>query len=528
MRRFRLSFFLFLALVLCGCSLSKKEKALSSLPYRSPHVLRINFQDGDLPSVHPHLGIDFRIRSLQTALFEGLTRVNPQGIPEPAAAERIEVSPDHTHYVFHIRQALWSNGEELSAFHFETAWKAALSPRSSCLRPDLLYVIKNASKAKKGEVSLDELGVKAIDAKTLVVDLEHPAPYFLDLVANPMYSPLYALNEEPVTFNGPFLISDWKKEQSLTLVPNPHYWDRSHIQLEKIEISIIKDPCTALALFEKGELDWIGSPFSSIPFEAIPAFRQSGHLKSKEVARVFWIYCNTQASPLHSSLIRKALSYAINRQAIAEHVLEGQLPTPSPLPNSLNLLEDHLLPLQGDSLLAKAFFEKGLEELHLTQQTFPKLTLSHSHISGQKQLAEAIQGDWRRVLGIEVEISGSEWNVFFSNLSKGQYQLGGCIKSAFFKDPLYHLELLKEKDHVYNVAKWENPLYQQLLKQAVVTGEETIRRNLLRQAEAILLEEMPVIPIYSEQYQYVLQPGVDGIVIHELGHVDFKWVDVRS
>lgn len=523
MKNFIYSFFLMIAVASCTPA-EKANNQYKSTP--SSHVLRINFQDGEVSSVHPHIGIDFRVRSLQTALYEGLTRINPEGIPEAAAAEKIEISPSYTVYTFHLRPTRWSNGKEVTAYHFESAWKQALSPNSACARADLLYVIKNGEQAKKGEVSIDEIGVHALGTKTLRVELERPIPYFLELVANPLFSPLYTLEDEQSVFNGPFIISARAHNQFLHLAANPYYWDGEQVRLDKIDISFITDSSTALALFEKGELDWIGSPFSDIPFEALPSFEKEGRLMQKDVARVFWIYCNTEIHPFQSATIRKALSLALNRKAIAQHVLQGQTPALSPLPASLSLLEDQHLPLQGDPEKARALLKQGLEELNLTLETFPPIVLSHSHISGQRQLAEAIQSFWTKELGIQVHVVGSEWNVFFGDLSRGQYQLGGCIKSAFFKDPIYHLELLKDKQHVYNVARWENPLYRQLLDQAVVTGEAVIRKGLLKQAEAILMDEMPVIPVYSDRYQYVLRPEVTGILIHDIGHVDFKWADV--
>lgn len=507
-----------------GCTPAEKNRANQSA--HLPHVLRINFQDGEVTSLHPHIGIDFRVRSLQTALYEGLTRMSPGGVPEPAVAEKIDVSPSYMVYTFHLRPSRWSNGKEVTAYHFESAWKQALSPHSPCARADLLYVIKNGEKAKKGEVSIEEIGVHALGTKTLRVELEHPIPYFLELVANPLFSPLFTLDEEQSVFNGPFIVSARAHNQFLQLASNPYYWDADQVKLDKIDISFITDSSTALTLFEKGELDWIGSPFSDIPFEALPSYEKAGRLLKKDVARIFWIYCNTEIEPFQSATIRKALAFALDRKAIAEHALQGQSPALSPLPVSLSLMGDEHLPLQGDPEKARALLKQGLEELNL--DTLPPIILSHSHISGQRQLAEAIQSYWTKELGIQVQIVGSEWNVFFGDLSRGQYQLGGCIKSAFFKDPIYHLELLKDKQHVYNVARWENPLYRKLLDQAILTAEATVRQGLLKEAESILMHEMPVIPIYSDRYQYVLRPEVEGVVIHDIGHVDFKWTDVRG
>lgn len=511
--------------LLASCD-SRCKEAKNATPLHQ--TLRINFQDGDLPSTHPHIGIDYRIRSLQSALFEGLTRMDPEGNVQPASADSIFVSDDKTCYTFTIRPSFWSNAAPLTAHHFANAWEKAIAYGSSCLRPDLFYIIKNAEKIKKGDLPLSESGIRVIDSQTLEIELEHPAPYFLELISNPMFSPLFDEKEEPVVFNGPFVIDTWKKDNLISLKKNPHYWDSSSVSLEKIEILVVTDPLTAFQLFEKGEIDWIGSPFSCLPNDMIPACERTGMLKKKEVARIFWLYCNNQTPPFNNSLIRKALSYSINRRDIVDHVLIGQQTASAPLPTSLSLLKADTLPEQGDPTLALKFFNEGLVELGLQAQAFPKITLSHSHITGQRQLAEIIQSNWQTTLGVTVVLEGTEWNHFFSNLSRGNFEIGGCIKSALFRDPIYHLELLQDKTLSYNVGRWEDPEYKDLLQQARETTDSAGRANLLGQAERILLEQMPVIPIYSETYLYMIRPHIQGVVIHDLGHVDFKWVKVKD
>lgn len=508
--------FLLICLLLTACTQPKQQK--------HQNILRINFQDGDLPSMHPQIGIDYRMRSLQSAIYEGLIRMDPEGNPLPAAAASVAISEDQTRYLFTLRPSVWSNGEQVTAQQFANAWKRAVAKDSFCRRPDLFYVIKNAVKVKKGELELDQVGIYALDEKTLEIELEHPAPYFLELISNPIFSPLYDESEEPTVFNGPFLIEQWKPEQKILVKKNPLYWDQESVQLDQIEISIVTDPLTAVSLFEKNELDWIGSPFSSLPIDMIPAFQKGGNLKTQEVARVFWLYCNTNAFPLINPSIRKALAYAIDRQSIMEHVLFEQAPANCPLPRSLTLLNEETS--LDDISKAKAYFKQGLDELNLTPETFPPIKLSHSHITGQRQLAEIIQNNWREVLGIEVPIEGSEWNMYFSDLTHGQFHVGGCLKSALFRDPIYHLELLEDKTHSYNVCRWEDPSYQGYLEQARHTTDKTAREAYLRQAEEILLSQMPIIPIYSETYLYMIRPHIEGVVIHDLGHVDFKWIHV--
>lgn len=504
-------------ILLSACSYEQKA---------TPKTLRINFQDGDLPSTHPHIAIDYRMRSLQGALFEGLTRMDPQGIPQPAAAEEILISPCQTRYTFKLRKSEWSDGSLVTAHQFASAWKKAIAKDSTCRRPDLFYIIKNAEKIKKGEASIDEAGIYAIDNQTLIIDLTHPAPYFLELISNPIFSPLSELNEkDPTCFNGPFIIDQWKRDESIHLKKNSHYWDKQSVGLDRIEILFITDPLTTVQLFEKGELDWIGSPFSCLPSDMIPAFQNEESFQTKEVARVYWLFCNDEVFPFNNPSIRKALSYAIDRKEIVEHVLLDQAPATTPLPKSLTLLDNIKLPEKSDLLLASKFFEQGLQELGLEKEEFPTITLSHSHITGQKQLAEMIQSSWQKALGVHVKIVGSEWNVFFSDLSRGNYQIGGVIKSALFRDPIYHLELLEDKTHPYNISRWQESTYQACLAEARETTQSAARRSALKKAEEILIDKMPVIPIYSEVYVYMIRPHIQGVVIHDLGHVDFKWIN---
>lgn len=516
-----------LSLMIISCQKSP-EKEKKKMPLGQEQVLKINIQ-GDPPSLNPHLGIDFNCRSLQKALFEGLTRISPQGIPELAAAEQLEISPTKTLYTFTLRKSSWSNGENLTASHFEKAWKKAVSPVSNCLRSDLFYLIKNAKKVKEGVLPREEMGVKALDEKTLLVELEHPTPYFLDLLANPIFFPQFDEKDEPTCFNGPFVLEIWKRDSQLILKKNPLYWDEKNVHLDHIACSFIHDPNTALLMYEKGEIDWIGGPFTMLPLDAIPKLEKQGAIHSKPIASVYWLCCNTQIFPLNTLKFRKALSFSLNRKEIAKDVLYGEFATQSVLPTSLELMDDQetFQNLEGDEIEAKKLFAECLEELNLKKEDLPPLILSHSDVPGQKKLAEAIQQQWESTLGIEVELQGAEWNVFFSNLRSRQYQIGGCIWYSVFNDPIYNLEFFKDKENVYNVPQWENPRYQKLLDLSNVEPDTEMRKVYMRAAEELLLEEMPIIPLFVTNFRYLIKEEMKDIYISDLGHVDFKWAHTR-
>lgn len=507
-----------------GCNQKDKLVDTSNIPsdVKLPQIIRV-CNPGPLTSLHPHTGIDLYCRVFQKAVFEGLTRLDAEGKPILAAAQGLEISPSKTTYTFTLRPMQWTNGEPVTSFQFEKAWKWALAPGSPCLRSDLFYPIKNAKAAKLGEVSLDDVGIYALDAQTFVVELEHPTPYFLDLVATSLFSPLCDDKPIPSIFNGPFYVAQHAPDTKIVLCKNHGYWDAQNVALETVEASFITDSTTALHLYEKGEIQWGGHPFTPLPLDALPRLEKSSEFHSSPLDGIYWLCVNTKLLPLSSSKIRKALSVALDREALAHHVLLGETPTRSLISTGVALLgkDDH------NHKEAKSLFKEGLQDLHLTQETFPTLTLSHSDFPGQKKLAEAIQECWQAVFGIDIKLQNSEWNVFFANLGERQFEIGGCIWYAPFHDPIYYLELFKEKANRYNVAQWENEHFKQLLQLADNEINPAVRQEHLSQAERLLLDEMPIIPLYFYQAKYLKSPHIQNLEVNPTGHVDFRWASVK-
>ena len=341
--------------------------------------LKLNFQEGDLPSLHPHtIMIYLRGMTVGKNLYECLTRIDSHGKAQLAGAEAVDISPDRLRYTFKLRDNKWSDGTDVTAYQYETGWKEALSPTSNSSRSDLLYMIKNAEQAKKGEVPLESVGVKALDAKTLTVELAYPSPYFLEMIAQSICAPLIdAKQKEPTEFNGPFMVDTWKHGDYLRLKRNPFYWDKKHITLQQIEIYMIQDPMTAYAMYENNQIDWIGVPLIPLPAEIISDLQKNQKLKSHPVDRVFWIFLNTRHPCLSSASLRQALGLAVDREAITKHIFVGGHPLKKPF------REDNL-PLSTPTLFeedlkeAKQKFEVGLKELGLTKETFPPLEIAYS------------------------------------------------------------------------------------------------------------------------------------------------------
>lgn len=513
-RHLKLLYVFSVLLLLSGC-VEKTEK-------KESQVIKLNVLN-DPVSLHPYLGIDIYCRCLQKALFEGLTRLNPAGIAELAAAERVEISDDQLRYTFTLRPTVWNNGQEVKAQHFANSWKRGIEKGSNCLRADLYYIIKNAKQAKKGEVPIDEVGITVLNNKTILVELEHPSAYFLDLLSNPIFAPLYDDSESPTVFNGPFCIDFWERDKQLFLRANPLYWDKKNVRLNGIDITMVGDHYTAFLMFEKGEIDWIGNPFSNIPLDALPGLEKAGKVISQKIAGVYWLSCNTQILPLTSPKIRKALACGINRKDITEHVLQGETPIRSVQPPWLQLVEESELYPDGNIAYAQALFNEGLADLQLTKEMLPPIQFSYSDYPGQKALVQAVACEWEKIFNIKIDLVGSEWNVFFSNLGLRQFEVGGCIWYFLYNDASYPLEFFKEMSHRYNTCQWENKTYQNLLNAADYETNIEKRNGYLRDAEKILLDEMPIIPIYVVNNKYMTCKALKGVYMSDLGHIDFKW-----
>ncbi len=507
-------FILLLSFFIISCQ-KDKGKIVNSL--------KIDFQEGDLPSIHPHdLMIYLRGISIAKTLFEGLTRIDENGKAILSGAKSVDISPNGLRYTFSLRDNKWSDGSPVTAFQYEAAWKEALSPISACSRAHLLYVLKNGEDAKKGKSPLSSVGVKAVDEKTLAVELAYPSPYFLELLAQPICVPLFKAEErQPSQFNGPFFISNWERNDSIRLKANPHFWNHKKVSLKQIDIFMIQDVSTAFSFYEKGKLDWVGLPLCPLTSDLIHHLKKGNQLKSQAVERAFWLFLNTKHPALASPFIRQALSLAIDRSKITEHILIGGEPLTKPLPSSL-------LPIPSPSTLkenvadAKQLFEKGLKDLGFTKQNFPPLVITYSQQANRKQFAEYIKEAWTKALGIEVQLEPQEWNMLRTNLEKGQYVVSGCFEAAFYKDPMEILERLVTVNPS-NFSQWVHPTYSAKIGSAIQENNPQRRMHLLAEAEHILMEHMPFIPICSDRLLFSHTPGLKGYVFDYVGAIDFSY-----
>ncbi|MBX7065739.1 MAG: peptide ABC transporter substrate-binding protein [Parachlamydiales bacterium] len=488
------------------------------------NVLRIDFQEGDLTSLHPHdLMIYLRGISIAKILFEGLTRIDEKGEAQLSGASSVNISD--LQYTFKLRENHWSDGTPVTAYQYEAAWKEALSPHSSCSRPDLLYLIKNAQAVKKGEMPLDALGVKALDASTLFVELSRPSPGFLHLLAQPICMPLQNPKEKKITgFNGPFLVANWERQSAMRLKPNPHFWNRRAVLLDGIDVFMVENHETAFALYERKLLDWVGVPSCPLSKEQAEHLKKEKKLLSKPIDRAFWVFLNTQNKALSSPSIRKALSLSINREEIANHIFSGSTPLEKPLPHSL-LPVEHGVQLKEDLAEAKRLLEEGLNELGLAK--LPPIIITYSQQANRKQLAEYLKETWKQNLNIHVQLEAQEWNTLRTNLAKGQFVISGAYEASFYHDPLELMERMISLNSA-NFPQWVFPLYQEKIALASRETDEKRRIDRLSEAEEILIDQMPFIPICSDIFLFAHHPKLRGYAFDSVGAIDYSYATLQD
>ncbi|MCB1116848.1 MAG: peptide ABC transporter substrate-binding protein, partial [Chlamydiia bacterium] len=284
----------FLAVAFTGC---KKGTSTKSGVKGSSQQITINITS-EPSTLDPRKARALSDMNLIRMFMEGLTRTDKNGKNTLALAQSVDLSFDRKKYTFKLRDSKWSNGDPVTSHDFAYAWKKSLTPTFNAPNANLLYVIKNAQEAKKGTLPLSLVGIETPDDKTLVITLNNPTHSFLDLLANPIYFPVnskldrtdsrWAEKEDSFVGNGPFVLSSWKHHNQLEAKKNEGYWDRNSVKLARVNMVMVSED-TGFKMFDTHELNWDGSPFSTIPVDAIQALRGEEKLQTAPVLATQWI-----------------------------------------------------------------------------------------------------------------------------------------------------------------------------------------------------------------------------------------------
>ena len=295
-------------------------------PCKTAHVLHLNIKE-EPKTMDPRKGGEHYSSQMHFLFFEGLVKLYPDRSIKLAQAKSYDVSEDNLIYTFHLRDTVWSNNTPVTAYDFEQSWKDILKPDFPSMNAQLFSPIKNADAAKIGLVSLSEVGIKAIDAKTLVITLEKPTPYLLKLLAFCVFSPVNIENDRRnpnwmydagpnFLCNGPFLLEKWDHENQIIAKYNPNYRKTEDVHTSKIIFNVVQKDDITLEMFEKGLVDMIGDCLTSIPLEAIPALEKKWAIHRAPRTSSMIIAFNTDKAPFNHPKIRRAFGLAINREEL--------------------------------------------------------------------------------------------------------------------------------------------------------------------------------------------------------------------
>ena len=516
----------FLIVLACGCE--KKQ------PPPERRILNLAF-GSEISSLDPRMSVEGPTMHVIRMLFDGLMRRDQHGNFAPAVAERYSISKDLKTYTFNLRDSYWSDGYPVTAWDFEYAWKKSLSPQTLGRSVQSIYFIKNAEGSAKGTIPIDEVGVKALDAHTLQVELEYPAPYFLEMLGSVLFYPIpkhldekdpswaHRIDETFVS-NGPFTLKKWKQGKSLVLKKNLTYWDQQSVSLPGIKLYFIEDGLSTYSLYKKKAIDWIGHPLNQFSPEMMKQIQSDSSFTCLSSPMIQWFFLNTAQFPFNHKKIRQAFSYCINRKEIVRHVFQGNAsPAYGVIAPCLKLgnfpcFED------GNFKKAKKLFQEALEELQLTPEGFPTIKMRYrSDVETLKRAAQMAQEIWEKTFHIRILAHEADWATHMSAIDKGDYDIGMLEWLSCIEDPIYTLQAFKYKNGIMNRSLWESQNYIDLLNTSNVETDLKKRRQVLIAAEKLLMDEMPVIPLGYMNMEFAQNPKLIGVILPKSQEIDFKF-----
>ncbi|MCP4869920.1 MAG: peptide ABC transporter substrate-binding protein [Proteobacteria bacterium] len=458
-------------------------------------------------------------------LFEGLLVWDAGGAELlPGAAERWEVSPDGKTWTFHLRQgAMWSNGDPVTATDFVLSWRRVLNPDTGSAYASLLYPVKGARDLHSGDsIDPSTLKVEARTRYTLVVQLEAPTPWFAAIAAHHVLSPVNTnvvkrhghawTRPDNIVVNGPFTLHDWVPGETIELRSNPYYHSAYSVKLARVRAVFVTDPVRVLSMYEEGDIQWTGHGTGLLPLERLAelADRTDAHAHSN--LGTAWYTLNTEHPDLKDRRVRRALSLSLDRTALTGGigpvavVADGFVPPGIPgytPPSSLEYDPD-----AARALLAEAGFPGG--------EGFPPLELAVDARNVHEQVAAWVVESWAKELGITVEIYSRAWPAHADSMQARNFQVGRGGWLGDYPDPSTFLDLLVT-DNELNVSQWSSETYDGLIEEAARTEDAASRMRLLAQAERIVLEEAPVLPLFHFGSLTLLKPYVVGYEDNAMG-----------
>ena len=499
----------------------------------------LHYGNGSEPQgLDPHVVTGVPENHIVRALFEGLAVKNPNTLePEPGVAERWIFSDDKRVITFFLNpDARWSNGDPVQASDYVWSWQRALNPAMGNPYSYMLFPVKNAEAFAKGQINdFEKVGVKALNERTLEVTLNEPTPYFIQLLDH--YS-TFAIHPptimkfgkstdrytkwtraENIVGNGPFVMTEWKLNRRIVVKKSPTYWDRDKVGLNGVVFYPTENSVTEERMFRVGQLHYT----AAVPLDKIPIYRDMENTPYVQAPYLgtYYYLLNTNKEPLNDVRVRQALSLSIDRDMLTSTVLQGTaFPAYSITPpDTLGYYPPRLFgfnPEKAQQLIAEAGYPDG--------ENWPGIEIIYNTSEAHRKIAVAIQQMWSSVLNIQVTLSNQEWKVYLDSVDQMEFDIARRGWIGDYVDPNNFLDLFISEGG-NNSTGYANAVYDDLiLKKSTKAADRESRYQIFYRAETMLMQAMPIIPIYTYTSKHLIHRSVKGLPSNLMDSLNLKYV----
>ncbi len=475
---------------------------------------------GDVTSLDPHkVAGDWENRVVGD-MFEGLMDKAADGQIILGTAESYEISEDGMTYTFKLKEGLkWSDETPFTAADYEYSFKRLFDAKSAASYAWLQFSIKNAEEFNKGEVSADEVGVKALDETTLQFTLKEPTPFFIGSLTHYTAYPVpkHIIEEygdswvklENIAVNGPYKPIEWVPGSHVKSIINENWYAPETLKIDEVIYTTLEDNATALRTFEAGGVDWV-TAYPKDQYKRLMQERPAA-VQVAPMAGLYYYTFNTTVEPFSDPEVRKALSMGVNREVLAEKIVgTGEVPAYSWVPPGMSNYGEVARVSWADMPYSERVkkAKEILESKGYNKKNPLKFTLRYNTNDNHKRIAIAIGAMWKE-LGVEVELYNTEVKVHYGDMDQGDFQVARAGWISDYDDPVNFLSLL-QTGYGNNYGRYSNAEFDGLLKQAAVELDLEKRAEVLKQAEQLILEDSAGLPLYYYVTENLVSPKIKG------------------
>jgi len=490
-------------------------------------------------SLDPHKVESDVENNIISDLFEGLVSVSPAGDIQPRLAEKWE-NKDNTVWTFHLRPgATWSDGTAITAQDIVWSWQRLVSPLTAspyASYPGNMHIV-NGAEIARGQKAPETLGVRAVDDATFEVTLTQPNAAFLAMLAHPSLVPLDKVlisrygdkwtKPEHMVTSGPYKLSQWVVNERIVAERNPRYWDNAHTVINKVTYLPISSEAADINRYKAGEIDIV----YTVPINQFAQLKKTlgEQLNVSPQLATYYYQFNTTRPPFNDPRVRRALNMALDKEIIAEKVLgQGQRPAwlvSQPDIGGVKLHNPEYASWSRDKRIAEA--KKLLSEAGYNETHPLVFNLLYNTSESHQRIAIAASSMWKKNLGVEAKLQNQEWKTMLDTMHTHNFDAVRYAWIADYDDAATFLNTFRTGDSE-NTTQYSNPAYDEALRNAAKASDTAARGQFYQQAEDLLGQDVPAIPVYHYVRTHLVKPWVGGFTPDKLGYYYTKDMYIKK